>query len=96
MTSALRPLIVALCFAAPAGADQLRWDTFNGNLANTKFADVDTFTPANVAELERAWEFRTGDVYDGSGDLPETVWSATPIYANETLYLGTLLIFTQN
>jgi len=89
MTSALRPLIVALCFAAPAGADQLRWDTFNGNLANTKFADVDTFTPANVAELERAWEFHTGDVSDGSGDLPETVWSATPIYANETLYLGT-------
>jgi len=78
-----------MCFAAPAGADQLRWDTFNGNLANTKFADVDTFTPANVAELERVWEFHTGDVSDGSGDLPETVWSATPIYANETLYLGT-------
>ena len=89
MTSALRPLIVAMCFAAPAGADQLRWDTFNGNLANTKFADVDTFTPANVAELEHVWEFHTGDVSDGSGDLPETVWSATPIYANETLYLGT-------
>ena len=89
MTSALRPLIVAMCFAAPAGADQLRWDTFNGNLANTKFADVDTFTPANVAELERVWEVHTGDVSDGSGDLPETVWSATPIYANETLYLGT-------
>jgi len=78
-----------MCFAAPAGADQLRWDTFNGNLANTKFADVDTFTPANVAELERVWEVHTGDVSDGSGDLPETVWSATPIYANETLYLGT-------
>lgn len=32
---------------------------------------------------------RTGDDSDGSGELPQTVWSATPIYANETLYLGT-------
>lgn len=42
-----------------------------------------------MPDLERAWEVRTGDVSDGSGDLPETVWSATPIYANGTLYLGT-------
>ncbi|MGF7158776.1 quinoprotein glucose dehydrogenase [Rhodoligotrophos appendicifer] len=26
---------------------------------------------------------------DGSGELPETVWSATPVYANKTLYVGT-------
>jgi quinoprotein glucose dehydrogenase len=32
---------------------------------------------------------RTGDVADGTGELPATVWSATPIYANGTLYLGT-------
>lgn len=31
----------------------------------------------------------TGDESDGSGDVPQTVWSAMPIYANETLYLGT-------
>jgi len=89
MANVLPPLIAALCLAAPAAAEQLRWDTFNGDLASTKFADVDSFTPENVTELERAWEFHTGDVSDGSGDLPETVWSATPIYANETLYLGT-------
>ena len=89
MANVLPPLITALCLATPATADQLRWDTFNGDLAATKFADVDSFTPENVTELERAWEVHTGDVSDGSGDLPETVWSATPIYANETLYLGT-------
>ena len=89
MPYAFRPLIAALCLATPAAAEQLRWDTFNGDLAATKFADVDSFTPENVSELERAWEVHTGDVSDGSGDLPETVWSATPIYANQTLYLGT-------
>lgn len=69
--------------------DQTSWHTFNGDLAATKFADVQSFNPQSVADLERAWDVRTGDVSDGSGDLPETVWSATPIYANGTLYLGT-------
>ncbi len=78
-----------LCAASAAGADQPVWDTYNGDLAATKFADVEGFTPESVGRLERAWEVRTGDVSDGSGELPETVWSATPIYANDTLYLGT-------
>ena len=30
-----------------------------------------------------------GDMSDGSGELPATVWSATPIFANDTLYIGT-------
>ncbi len=82
-------LLIALSVPAGAMADQPAWPTFNGDLAATKFADVESFNPGNVADLERAWEVHTGDVSDGSGDLPETVWSATPIYANGTLYLGT-------
>jgi len=31
----------------------------------------------------------TGDVSDGSGQLPATVWSATPLFVNDTLYLST-------
>ena len=69
----------------PAAAQQPVWDTYNGDLAATKFSNVKSFTPDNVATLEKAWQFNTGDVSDGSGDLPETVWSATPIYANGTL-----------
>lgn len=72
-----------------AGAEQPVWGSFHGDLASRKFADVDSFTPETIGRLERAWEYRTGDVSDGSGELPATVWSATPIYANGTLYLGT-------
>lgn len=74
---------------APAAADQPLWTGFHGDLASTKFADVESFTPDSMGRLERAWEFHSGDVSDGSGELPETVWSATPVYANGTLYLGT-------
>ena len=85
------PRLVALAplLAAPALAEQPRWDTYNGDLAATKFPDVASLTPETVGRLVRAWEVHTGDVSDGWGDLPETVWSATPIYANGTLYLGT-------
>lgn len=82
-------LLVTLGLPTAALADQTSWHTFNDDLAATKFADVQSFNPGNVADLERAWEVHTSDVSDGSGDLPETVWSATPIYANNTLYLGT-------
>ena len=76
-----------LLFGAPAPAQD--WTTFNGDLAATKYSPATQITRENVGTLERVWEYRTGDVADGSGELPATVWSATPIYANETLYLGT-------
>ena len=65
------------------------WHTFNGDLAATKFSRAASIRPDNVARLERAWEFHSGDVSDGGGSTPKTVWSATPLYANDTLYLGT-------
>ena len=80
---------IAVAVASPAMADQPLWDTFNGDLAATKFADTPSFTPEAIPNLERVWEVRTGDVADGTGELPQTVWSATPIYANQTLYMGT-------
>ncbi|AZN70576.1 pyrroloquinoline quinone-dependent dehydrogenase [Georhizobium profundi] len=72
-----------------AHAQQSEWTSFHGDIGSTKFSNVQSLTPETVENLERAWEFHTGDVADGSGELPETVWSATPVYANETLYLGT-------
>ncbi|WIJ24701.1 PQQ-binding-like beta-propeller repeat protein [Devosia sp. RR2S18] len=87
----LRYLVPAAFLATTvfAHAQQPAWTAFHGDLASTKFSNAQSFTPETVSQLKRAWEYRTGDVSDGSGELPETVWSATPIYANETLYLGT-------
>jgi len=65
------------------------WPGFHGDLQARKYSPLTEINAANVHLLQPAWEFETGDVSDGSGDLPQTVWSATPIYANETLYLGT-------
>ncbi|MBS3666980.1 pyrroloquinoline quinone-dependent dehydrogenase [Vreelandella boliviensis] len=65
------------------------WDSFHGQLNAQKYSPLDQINTDNVGELEKVWEVHTGDVADGSGDLPATVWSATPVFANETLYIGT-------
>jgi quinoprotein glucose dehydrogenase len=94
------PLAVgALLLAGAAGAQEGTWQTFNGDLKAQKYSPLTQITPENVGELERAWSFHTGDVWpnpnprpDGpptNEDTPATVWSATPLFVNDTLYLGT-------
>ncbi|MGN6550335.1 MAG: outer membrane protein assembly factor BamB family protein [Pararhizobium sp.] len=66
-----------------------KWYTFNGDLKAQKYARSTQITPQNVGKLQKAWEMHTGDVSDGSSDTPMSVWSATPLFVNDTLYLGT-------
>ncbi|WP_282025913.1 pyrroloquinoline quinone-dependent dehydrogenase [Limimaricola cinnabarinus] len=86
-TIALALLTLPLLPAPDARAQD--WPGFHGDLQARKYSPLTEITAANVEYLEPVWEIETGDVSDGSGELPQTVWSATPVYANETLYLGT-------
>jgi len=70
----------------PSGAT---WDSFHGQLNAQKYSPLKQINTDNVSQLKKIWEFHTGDVSDGKGDTPATVWSATPIFANQTLYIGT-------
>jgi quinoprotein glucose dehydrogenase len=65
------------------------WYTFNGDLENQKYSEADQITPQNVGKLEKVWEVHTGDVSDGSGKIPLTDWSATPLFVNDTVYVST-------
>lgn len=65
------------------------WPTFNGNLKDQKYSPDSQITPANVGKLKMAWQVHTGDVSDGSGKIPQSVWSATPLFANDTIYIST-------
>ncbi|TPJ14392.1 pyrroloquinoline quinone-dependent dehydrogenase [Mesorhizobium sp. B2-7-3] len=68
---------------------QPTWSSFHGQLNGQKFSPLTQITAANVGSLRKVWELHTGDMSDGSGALPASVWSATPIFANDTLYIGT-------
>lgn len=65
------------------------WSSFHGQLNAQKYSPLKQITTANVGDLKKVWEFHTGDVSDGSGDTPATVWSATPVVVNDTMYIGT-------
>lgn len=73
----------------PLVPEEPTWDSFHGQLNAQKYSPLDQITVDNVGELEKVWEVHTGDVANGSGELPPTVWSATPVFANDTLYIGT-------
>ncbi|MDK3077109.1 pyrroloquinoline quinone-dependent dehydrogenase [Enterobacter hormaechei] len=75
--------------ATPLVPGTATWDNFHGQLNAQKYSPLTQITADNVGKLTKVWEFHTGDVSDGKGDTPATVWSATPIFANDTLYIGT-------
>lgn len=75
--------------ATPLVPATATWDSFHGQLNAQKYSPLTQVTADNVGKLTKVWEFHTGDVSDGKGDTPATVWSATPIFANDTLYIGT-------
>ncbi|SAC00760.1 membrane-bound PQQ-dependent dehydrogenase [Enterobacter hormaechei] len=75
--------------ATPLVPGTATWDSFHGQLNAQKYSPLTQITADNVGKLTKVWEFHTGDVSDGKGDTPATVWSATPIFASDTLYIGT-------
>lgn len=55
--------IATVSYAMPeAGAD---WPAYGGTHHATRFSPLGQITPENVADLERVWEFRTGDMPEG-------------------------------
>lgn len=78
-----------LSLSAPAMSQEVGWTQFNGDLRAQKFSPLRQITPDNVKDLRVAWRVHTGDKSDGSGGTPATVWSATPLVVNNTVYLGT-------
>ncbi len=69
-----------------AASDTQVWDAFGGNQQAQKYSTATQITPDNVKNLKMAWEMHTGDVSSGEH---ETSWGATPLFVNNTVYVGT-------
>jgi quinoprotein glucose dehydrogenase len=63
------------------------WRAYGESHAGTRHSPLTQITPENVAALEPAWEFHTGDV-STEGNLP-TSFQNTPILVGDTLYVCT-------
>src|SRR5205807_1152170 len=78
-------LLLALCLLAPArfalAQTSLDWPFYGGDLAHTRYQNVDQIKHSNVANLKGAWIFHTG-VLDPKAEL-----EVSPIEVNGTVYI---------
>jgi quinohemoprotein ethanol dehydrogenase len=78
--------IALLCCAfliQPLFAQTLNWPYYGADLYNSRYANIDQITPANVSQLKPAWTFHTG-ISD-----PEMAMEMTPIVINGVAYITT-------
>jgi quinohemoprotein ethanol dehydrogenase len=79
--------IALICFAfslEPLLAQEVDWPYYGGDVHNTRFADLDQITPANVSQLKPAWTFNTGVTGD-----PNMSMEMTPIVVNGVMFITT-------
>jgi len=78
---------------APAPLDRsgptADWPDYGGSKHGLGYSPLDQITADNVAQLELAWEHRSGDVSDGTGEVTRTSFQTRPIVADGSLYYCT-------
>jgi quinoprotein glucose dehydrogenase len=63
----------------PATAE---WQTYGADLASTRYSPLDQINKDNFSTLKIAWRLPTNDF----GPRPDTLYSATPLFAGNVLY----------
>jgi quinoprotein glucose dehydrogenase len=78
--------LVALIMIAASPA--FAWEYWGGDRGGSKFSNLDQITPANVDNLLRAWEYRTGDLDKRPhAVMARTKFEATPLFVEDSLIL---------
>lgn len=71
-----------------AAHDAASWTSYAGSNLSNKFSPSALITPDNVAQLEEAWHFRTGDLKPEGADFAYA-FQNTPLMVDGTLYVCT-------
>jgi quinoprotein glucose dehydrogenase len=82
MRHLLRLSAVLLLCVSPAMA----WEHWGGDRGGMRFSPLTQIKPANVGDLVRAWEFRTGDLDSRAPEvMKRTKFQATPLFVEDSL-----------
>ena len=74
----LLPLFLAIALPVFAADQHRNWSDYGGGHDQSKFTTLDQITPANVADLEMAWMYPTGD---------ERAYQFNPVIAHGVMYV---------
>ncbi|WP_049623007.1 pyrroloquinoline quinone-dependent dehydrogenase [Frateuria defendens] len=91
------PSHLARCIAAGLGASLAGtalaasgdWPAYGNDPGGMRFSPLTQIDRGNVARLQPAWTFHTGDIVDGKHGTPRSGLETTPIMVDGTLYLTT-------
>jgi quinoprotein glucose dehydrogenase len=82
MRNLVRLFALFACVSSPA----LAWEYWGGDAGGMRFSPLTQITPANVGNLVRAWEFRTGDLDSRAPEIMKrTKFQATPLLVEDSL-----------
>lgn len=84
-------LLQAIACSEPVTIDYTgptaQWRAYGADGEGSRYSPANQITKENVAALEIAWEYHTGDVDDGSETELGTAFQNTPILVDDTLYV---------
>jgi quinoprotein glucose dehydrogenase len=82
----MRKLVGLFALACFLAAPALAWEHWGGDRGGTRFSQLATITPANVGNLVRAWQFRTGDLDTRPPEaMARTKFQATPLFVENSV-----------
>src|SRR5580698_176466 len=80
--------VAAAVLVAPcARAADAGWSAYGGDERGQRFSPAAQITPANVASLQQAWSFSTGDLASKGDVIKRSSFEDTPILAEGRLYV---------
>jgi len=80
-------------FGLTFAGDNDQWTHYGGSQYGQQYSSLSQITPENVAQLEEAWRFRTGEL--GQGHREPFAFQANPILVEGRLYFptGSAIVF---
>src|SRR5215471_18788055 len=75
--------------AGPSDGVVADWPYYGGDAGGSRYSQLAQIDRSNVAQLQVAWEYHTGDVSDGSDNRRKSEFETTPIVVDGTMYLTT-------
>jgi quinoprotein glucose dehydrogenase len=84
-------LALLQALSAPARAEDAAdvWSVYGGDQGGTRSSPLTHIHRSNVAQLDVAWTYRTGELGKGLASTDKLAFEATPIFIDGVLYLST-------
>ncbi len=82
-------LIVLMMHLGTPGLPAQEWPVYGGDLGGQKYSPLRGINKNNVAKLEIAWTYDTGDFSDGTLNPVRSAFETTPLVVDGVMYITT-------